>query len=165
MADYWGVVGVVGSVGVIVVGLLALILMALKPTLGLAGTIANVGEVTAELWHTHTCYTGHVWRHSGNVAQECVRAFSDSGHALGACPFCTRDDALMIRGPHSHYCQDCKANWRHEAACTSDRLALCPWCIPSLRMRTTGLRAWRTNRPELPGIQEAQLCERRRSSP
>lgn len=114
--------------------LVPLVWLAVKLWGELISADARGPEPTAISRHMHRCYKGHVWRHSGAVAEECHHLFSDTGHALGACPFCTRYDALMIRHSHEHYCHDCKARWRHDGGCTSDRSATCPWCTPRPRL-------------------------------
>src|SRR5207249_853378 len=46
------------------------------------------------------------------------------------CPVCSGRSDLLIREPHSHYCNICDGDWSHEGHCLDSLAACCPWCFP-----------------------------------
>ncbi len=93
-------------------------------------------EVEPRAEHPHRCKAGHRWQHGGPAATTCRIPSYDpiSGDLpfVGPedCPVCSGRSDLLIREPHSHYCNICDGDWSHEGHCLDSLAACCPWCFP-----------------------------------
>ena len=87
--------------------------------------------------HPHRCREGHRWQHAGPTALVCEIPVHDSETgdltlvSEGDCPVCSGREDLLVREPHSHYCNTCAGEWDHEGRCLDGWAASCPWCFPA----------------------------------
>ena len=95
-------------------------------------------EVEPRAEHPHRCTAGHRWQHGGPTASTCGIPSYDpiSGDLpfVGPedCPVCCGRSDLLVRELHSHYCNLCDGDWKHEGHCLESLAACCPWCFPKL---------------------------------
>jgi hypothetical protein len=95
-------------------------------------------EMEPRAEHPHRCMAGHRWQHDGPAATTCVIPNYDP--VLGDlpfvgsedCPLCCGRTDLLVRGLHSHYCNMCDGDWKHDGYCPDSLAACCPWCFPKL---------------------------------
>jgi hypothetical protein len=93
-------------------------------------------ELEPRAEHPHRCTAGHRWQHDGPAATTCGIPSYDpiSGDLpfVGPedCPVCCGRSDLLVRELHSHYCNLCDGDWKHEGHCLDSLAACCPWCFP-----------------------------------
>src|SRR5262245_57167208 len=87
--------------------------------------------------HRHRCQNQHRWFHGSPTAATCTLAIESGGKEgdsalldAAACPLCTGQDELLLRGRHQHRCGFCEATWSHKGRCVLEPAASCPWCVP-----------------------------------
>jgi hypothetical protein len=93
-------------------------------------------DLTPRAEHPHRCTAGHRWQHDGPTAVSCRIPTYDrvSGDlpfvSPSECPVCSGRGEMLVREPHTHYCNMCDGEWEHEGRCLDSLAACCPWCFP-----------------------------------